>query len=281
MQVGSLVADHGTTVVSPSSGAPARRLARLPVLQLAPARTLWPTVPTRQRVGDHGGAARLDQPGRSPLPAPAAASESSDVPTPSEPAPQRQQCSPRWLSLPSLAHEVQGPSTLSPAFEGSCTAPTAGNASGSLAVPDRVLAISDCVMTASVAHLCDGANRRPPALPGRRRLRCSAGGPTSFGDLPSPGLGPLAAAPPLRPMPPTFSARRSPLTRDFASTQGFKQRGAQIAELSMPASRQPDRSLSPLIGGCSTPSAVCAQPTTALRAKAAHPPLTLTPGARI
>jgi len=279
MQVGALVAHQGTTVVSPSSGVPARRPARLPILQLAPARTPWPTVPTQQRVSDHGGAARLDRHGRPPLPAPAVALDSSNDPTPSEPAPQRQQCSPRWLSLPSLAHEVQGPSTLFPAFEGSCTASTAPNASGSLASPDRELAISDCVKTASVAHLCDGANRRPPALPGRRRLRCSAGGPTSFGDLPSPGLGSLAAAPPLRPVPPTLSAWRSPVTRDFAPPQGFQRKGAQIAELSMPAIRHPDRSLSPLIGGCSTPSAFGAQPTTALRAKAAHPSFTHTPGA--
>ena len=90
----------------------------------------------------------------------------------------------------------------------------------------------------------------------------------SFGDFPSPGLGPLAAAPPLRPTLPTFFARRFRPHRDSAPTQGFKQRGAQIAELSMPASRHPDRSLSPLVGGCSTsrpaarpgPVALCGRP---------------------
>jgi hypothetical protein len=280
MQVEALVAHHGATVVSSSSGVPARRPARLPVSRPASSPTPWRAVSTQQRVGDHAGAARLDRHDRPPLPAPAAAPESSDAPTPSEPAPQRQQCSPRWLSPPSLADEVQGPSTLSPAFEGSCTAPAAHNASGSLTSPNREFAISDCVNPASVAPLCDGANRRLPALPGRRRLRRSASGPPYSGGLPIPSSGPLAAAPPLRTMPPTFSARRSPVTRDFAPKQGFKQRWAQIAELSIPASRHPDRSLSPLIGGRSTPSAVGAQPATDTPGTTAHSPsLALTPGA--
>ncbi len=157
-----------------------------------------------------------------------------------------------WLSPPSLAREAYDPSTLSQAFEGSCTSPAAPNVSGALLVPPgRWPSAIVCDRRPSF-YLSDGATQRPPALPGWRRLRCSAGGPTSFGDLPSPGLGPLAAAPPLRPMPPTFSTRRSPVTRDFAPTQGFKQRGAQVAELSMPANRHPDRCPSPLVGGCST-----------------------------
>jgi hypothetical protein len=179
--------------------------------------------------------------------------------------PPRQQGSPRWLSPPSLAGEAQDPSTLPLAFEGSCTAPPALDVSGHLLVPPgRWPSTPLCIRRPSF-YLSDGANRRSPVLPGRRRLRGGAGGPTSFGDLPSPGLGPLAAAPPLRPVPPAFSARRSPVSRDFAPTRGFKQRGAQIAEqISMPASRHPDRSLSPLIGGCSNLSVVGAQPTSAL-----------------
>jgi len=280
MGVEALAARHWATLVSkPCAGAPARPPARLPVSRPPSARTAWPTVSTDQRVGEHGGAARLDRHSRPLVPPPAAAPKSSDAPIPSEPAPPRQQGSPRWLSPLSLAREAYDLSTLSLAFEGPCTAPPAQNASRALLVPPGSWPATTLCNRRQSFYLSDGADRRPPVLPGRRRLRCSAGGPTSFGDLPSPGLGPLAAAPPLRLTPPTFSARRAPVTRDFAPRQGFKQRGTQITEISMPPSRHPDPSLSPLTGGCSTASAVGAQPTTAIRAKAAHPSLALTTGA--
>ncbi len=186
-------------------------------------------------------------------------------PKPSEPAPPRQQGSPRWLSPPTLPGEAEGPSTLSQAFEGSCTAPATHNASGHLLVPPgRWPSATLCNRRLSF-YLSDGAKWRPPALPGRRRLRCSASGPMSFGDLPSPGLGPLATAPPLPLIRLTFSDRRAPATRDFAPTQGFKQNGAQIAELSMPASHPHDlhRLGSPRIGSCSGSSPFGAHPATA------------------
>ena len=175
--------------------------------------------------------------------------------TPSEPAPPWQQGSPRWLSPPTLRSEAYDASTLSQAFEGSCTAPTTHNAPGHLPVPPgRWPSATVCNRRPSF-YLSDGADQRPPTLPGRRRLRCSASGPMSFGDLPRPGLGSLVAAPPLRPMPPTFSAQRSPATRDFDPTQGFKQRGAPIAELSMPAKFSPHTTPPPSPALATTPGA--------------------------
>jgi hypothetical protein len=51
MQVKALEARHGATHVSPCSGAPARRPARLPVSRPASARTPRPAASTQQRVG--------------------------------------------------------------------------------------------------------------------------------------------------------------------------------------------------------------------------------------
>jgi len=79
MQVEALEARQGAIPVSPCSGAPARRLARLPIPQLASLRTPWLTVSTPQRAGDGGGAARLDRHGSPPLPSAAGAASAAQL----------------------------------------------------------------------------------------------------------------------------------------------------------------------------------------------------------
>ena len=204
MGVEALGARHGATLVSPCSGAPARRPARLPVPQPASARTPWPTVSTQQRAGEHGGAARLDRHGRPPLP-PASPPESgapsrsgSPPPTPSEPAPTTAAGLPRWLSPASLAGEAYAPSPFSLAEEGAFTVRSAPNVSRALRVsPGRWPSATVCNRR-PLPSCRDDADWRPPVLPGRRRLRRSASGPQYSGGLPIPRSGSLASAPPLR-----------------------------------------------------------------------------------
>jgi hypothetical protein len=241
MQVGALVAHHGTTVVSPSSGAPTSRPARLPVPRSAPARTLWPTVSAQQRVGDHKAALACAE--RSPFVSRLARMSAPPCPVPIfKVAPTR--CSPVWVAQ----RRAIGRAALSKA-SGSSLPPASGPPASvrqhwrypeSSLAPGAVFEPDSDGLTGAVTRAASTMFGGPP-IPRLEAARvCSA----------------LSGA------------------RDFSLSHGFKQRGAQITELSMAASHHPDRSLSPLIGGCSTPSVFGAQPTTALQAKSAHPGLT-------
>lgn len=133
------------------------------------------------------------------------------------------------------------------------------------------------------------------ALPGERRLTSSAGGPHRFGgvpgtrgwaardcsSLPSVKAQSTATAAPVQLRPASIVSRVAPASwgfgerghhtykphatlasphllapRTFPPLRGLEDQGGQDAERPMSAGRSPNRSLSPLIGGCSTSTAV-------------------------
>ncbi len=115
--------------------------------------------------------------------------------------------------------------------------------------PSRYL--SDDVNGARSSSLADG---RPYG---------SASGPTSLGDVPSPGLESLASASPFVRFAPS-PTRSAPTTRDSARPRGFKQGDGQAAEPAMPANHPHDlhHPGRPRIGSCSGPAFFGAHPTT-------------------